>query len=104
MARMTRIVAFIAAMSTSAAVVPATMESPVRDAAQAGSVPAATGTPRVMGVTPAEPPAKPSMLPAGAGALVIPGAILIGIAAAVSSGGGDNPAPFPAAPGTSGTL
>jgi len=50
-------------------------------------------------VEPAPPPAKPAATPAGFPALVIPGAILIGIAAALATD--DNSADFPA--GTTGT-
>jgi hypothetical protein len=96
---MMRMVALVAAMSTSAAVIPATMDTP---APAAGSgVPSATGA---TGVTPAEPPARPAVVPGGPAALIIPGAILIGVAAAVASGGGDNPAPFPASTSGTGTL
>ena len=94
-----RIVAFVAAMSTSTAVVPGTMDSPTRAPSTAGTPSPATGAATV---TPADPPARPNTVPGGTAALVIPAAILIGIAAAVAAGGGDDPAPFPAT-GTTGT-
>jgi hypothetical protein len=96
MSRMMRIVALVAALSTSAAVVPATMDAPPRAPASGSGVPPATAA---TAITPAEPPARPTVVLGGAAALVIPGAILIGVAAAVASGGGDDPAPLP----TSGT-
>src|SRR4051812_49736056 len=99
MSRMIRMVALIGAMSTWAAAVPASMDSPA--SAPRSIVPAAPGA---TDITPAEPPAKPNMIPGGPGVLIIPGAILIGVAAAVASGGGNDPAPFPATSGTTGTL
>ena len=99
MSRMIRIAALIAAMSISAAVVPATPETPVRDPVSGSTAPPARGA---TDVTPAEPPARPSTLPGGPAALVLPGAILIGIGAAIATGGGgDEPAAFPT--GTPGT-
>jgi hypothetical protein len=99
MTRVMRIVAFVAAMSTSAAVIPAAMDAPARNPTTGSTVPPATGATEI---TPAEQPARPANVPGGAGALILPGAILIGIAAAVAGGGGDEPAPFPS--GTTGTL
>ena len=97
---MIRTVAFITTMATSAAVVPATPEAPVRDPVSGSTVPPARSAGEVK---PAEAPARPNMLPAGSNALILPGAILIGIGAAIASGGGDEPAPFPAGTGTTGT-
>jgi hypothetical protein len=66
-------------------------------AAAAADTPApATGATEVQ---PAAPPAKPAVAPTGFPAVVIPGAILIGIAAAVSTQ--DDDAQFPTS--TSGT-
>ena len=67
-------------------------------AAAAGEIPAA---PRgaTEAVEPVAPPAKPAVAPAGFPALVIPGAILIGIAAALATD--DNNAEFPTGTGTS---
>lgn len=52
-------------------------------------------------VQPAPPPAKPAAAPAGFPAVVIPGAILIGIAAALATE--DNDAQFPSGTGSTGT-
>src|SRR5215210_1478239 len=93
---MMRMVAFIAAMSTSAAVVPASMDRPAGDVGGRGSVAPDTGATGTMDVKPADPPARPANVPGGTGAMVIFGAIVVGIAAAVASGGGDDPAAFPA--------
>lgn len=99
MSRMIRMVAFVAAMSTSAAVVPATSEAPVRDPVSGTTTPPARGATEI---TPAQPPARPSVLPGGPAAVILPGAILLGIGAAIATGGGDDPAPFPTT-GTTGT-
>ena len=101
MSRVIPILAFTAALSCAAAVVAAaTMDAPT-GGAQAGTAPTpATGA---TGVTPADPPATPNTIPPAIGAYVIPGAIIIGIGAALSGGGGNEPAPFPAT-GTTGTL
>ena len=99
MSRLIRLVALVAAMSTSAAVVPATPEAPVRDPVSGSKAAPARGATEI---TPAEPPARPSMLPGGPAAVILPGAILLGIGAAIATGGGDEPAPFPTT-GTTGT-
>ena len=95
---MIRMVALIAAMATSTAAVPASPEAPVRDPVSGTTAPPARGATEVR---PADPPARPSMLPAGPAAVILPGAILIGVGAALATGGGDEPAPFPS--GTTGT-
>ncbi len=50
------------------------------------------GTPSTTQPPPAPPPASPILLPAGSTVLVIPAAILLGVAAAVSGGDPDTPA------------
>ena len=60
MTRIMRWVAFAAAMSMSAAVVPATMDTPVRSPSTSAPPPATGATE----VTPADPPARPNMVPA----------------------------------------
>jgi hypothetical protein len=103
MSRVISILAFTAALSCAAAVVAAaTMEAPAGGMQPGASgAPAATGA---SGVTPADPPATPSTIPPGAGVYIIPGAILIGIGAALAGGTGNEPAPFPSGSGTTGTL
>ena len=62
---------------------------------------AETPPPATDALQPAAPPAKPAVAPTGFPVLVIPGAILIGIAAAVSTQ--DNDAEFSTSTGTTGT-
>ena len=61
--------------------------------------PAGTGATEVQ---PAAPPSKPAVMPTGFPALIIPGAILIGIAAAVATE--ENSAEFPTGTSTTGTT
>ena len=89
MTRLSRALILLGSLSSAAACYAATVGD---------KTPPQTGATEVQ---PAPPPAKPAVPPGGFPVLVIPGAILIGVAAAMATD--DNDAVFPAATTTTGS-